>query len=170
MVYVEQVCGPDHAAGRAFSAHATALGKALLAQAPASVLDELVLEAWTTRTITDRGELGADLALTRERGWALDDGELDLARRSIGAVVRDHCGVGHLTRKLPDARLPELAAAVVEQAAGISEALGGALGTLPPARLEVQVLGALDPPVPPAPRADTPEGTRSPGRSRANGV
>jgi DNA-binding IclR family transcriptional regulator len=177
VVYVEQVRGPDHAAGRAFPAHATALGKALLAEASVSVLDELVLDAWTTRTITDRGELEADLALTRERGWALEDGELDLARRSIGAVVRDHrgvavaaVGIGHLTRKLPEARLPELAAAVVEQAAVITDALGGALGALAPPRLEVQVLGALEPPVPPGPRADTPEGTRSPGRSRASDV
>ena len=85
-VFVEQVRGPSDAAGRAFPAHATALGKALLAEAPTSVLDEVVLDAWTTRTITDRHELEADLALTRERGWALEDGELDLTRRSIGAV------------------------------------------------------------------------------------
>ena len=165
VVYVEQVRGPDHAAGRAFPAHATALGKALLAEAPASVLDELVLDAWTTRTITDRAALEADLALTRERGWALEEGELDLTRRSIGAVVRDHrgvavaaVGIGHLITNLPDARLPELSVVVVEQAAAISEALGGALGALAPPRLEVQVLAAVEPPVPPVARTDTPDG------------
>ena len=177
VVYVEQVRGPDHAAGRAFPAHATALGKALLAEAPASVLDELVLDAWTTQTITDRKKLESDLALTRERGWALEEGELDLSRRSIGAVVRDHrgvavaaVGIGHLTKNLPDERLPELVQTVIEQAKEISDALGGALGTLAPPRLEVQVTGAIEPPVPPAPRADTPEGTGSARRSRAGEV
>ena len=166
-VFVEQVRGPSDAAGRAFPAHATALGKALLAEAPTSVLDEVVLDAWTTRTITDRHELEADLALTRERGWALEDGELDLTRRSIGAVVRDHAGVavaavgiGHLSKNLPDERLPELAQAVIEQAKEISDALGGALGALSPPRLEVRVIGAIEPPVPPVPRKDTPEGKR----------
>ncbi len=171
VVYVEQVRGPDHAAGRAFPAHATALGKALLAEAPTSVLDELVLDAWSTTTITDRTRLEEDLALTRERGWALEDGELDLTRRSIGAVVRDHAGVavaavgiGHFTKNVPDERLPVLAQAVIEQAKEISDALGGALGTLAPPRLEVQVLAAIEPPVPPVPRTDTPG--RAPTRKR----
>ncbi len=180
VVYVEQVRGPDHAAGRAFPAHATALGKALLAEAPASVLDELVLDAWTTRTITDRAALEADLALTRERGWALEEGELDLTRRSIGAVVRDHrgvavaaVGIGHLIKNLPDGRLPELSVVVVEQAAAISEALGGALGALAPPRLEVQVLAAVEPPVPTEAQGETPATRRrvthrSPARRNAD--
>ncbi len=174
VVYVEQVRGPDHAAGRAFPAHATALGKALLAEAPTSVLDELVLDAWSTTTITDRTRLEEDLALTRERGWALEDGELDLTRRSIGAVVRDHAGVavaavgiGHFTKNVPDERLPVLAQAVIEQAKEISDALGGALGTLAPPRLEVQVLAAVEPPVPPVPRPDTPGGVRTRKRTKA---
>jgi DNA-binding IclR family transcriptional regulator len=176
VVYVEQTRGPDLAAGRAFPAHATALGKALLAEAPASVLDEVVLDAWSARTITDRKKLEADLALTRERGWALEDGELDLPRRSIGAVVRDHSGVavaavgiGHLATRLPDERLPELATAVLSEARRITDALGGALGALGPPRLAVTVLGAVEPPVPPAPRSDTPEGRPRARQSRAGG-
>jgi IclR family acetate operon transcriptional repressor len=174
-VFVEQVSGPSDAAGRAFPAHATALGKALLAEAPASVLDEVVLDAWSARTITDRTELEADLAHTRKRGWALEDGELDVQRRSIGAVVRDHSGtavaavgIGHLATRFPDEKLPELAEAVIEQAKEISDALGGALGALAPPRLEVRVIGAMEPPVPPVPRTDTPEGRASPERSRAS--
>jgi len=173
-VFVEQVRGPSDAAGRAFPAHATALGKALLAETPAAVVDEVVLDAWSTRTITDRTRLEEDLALTRQRGWALEDGELDLSRRSIGAVVRDHqgvavaaVGIGHLTRHLPDRRLPELAEAVVGQAAQITQALGGALAALGPPRLEVRVIGAMEPPVPPVARTDTPEGRRRPRRAAA---
>lgn len=173
-VFVEQVRGPSHAAGRAFPAHATALGKALLAEAPSAVLDEVVLDAWTERTLTDRRRLEEDLALTRERGWALDDGELDLSRRSIGAVVRDHqgtavaaVGIGHLREHFPDDELDELAATVTGQAEAITAALGGALGALAPPRLEVQVLGAMEPPVPPVPRTDTPGGRRRPRRAAA---
>ncbi|MBY0397419.1 MAG: IclR family transcriptional regulator, partial [Thermoleophilia bacterium] len=122
-VFVEQVYGPADAAGRAFPAHATALGKALLAEAPAAVLDEVVLDAWSARTITDRKALEKDLARTRKRGWALEDGELDESRRSIGAVVRDHqgaaiaaVGIGGAATQLSDQKLHELAEAVIAQA------------------------------------------------------
>ena len=171
-VFVEQVRGPSDAAGRAFPAHATALGKALLAEAPAPVIDEVVLDAWSARTITDRARLEEELAQTRKRGWALEDGELDLSRRSIGAVVRDHqgiavaaVGIGDLAARLPDKRLPELAEAVIAQAQEISGALGGALAALGPPRLEVRVIGAVEPPVPPVPRTDTPEGRRRPRKA-----
>jgi DNA-binding IclR family transcriptional regulator len=175
-VFVEQVRGPSDAAGRAFPAHATALGKALLAEASSSVLDEVVLDAWTAKTITDRARLEEELAITRERGWALEDGELGEGRRSIGAVVRDHegtvvaaVGIGDLAEHLPDRNLPELAEAVIGQAEEISAALGGALGALAPPRLDVRVIGAMEPPVPPVPRTDTPTGTRAPRRARARG-
>jgi len=175
VVFVEQTRGPDLAAGRAFPAHATSLGKALLAEAPAAVLDEVVLDAWSSRTITDRRELEADLAITRERGWALEDGELDPHRRSIGAVVRDHrgtavaaIGIGGFTKELPDERLPELAGHVLGEAQKITDALGGALGTLVSPRLEITVIGAVEPPVPPVPRTDTPAGRRSARKARAS--
>lgn len=164
-VFVEQVWGGADAAGRAFPAHATALGKALLAESPPSVVDEVVLDAWTPRTITDRRRLEDDLATARERGWALEDGELHERRRSIGAVVRDHhgvavaaVGIGDWAERLPDADLSELAEAVMGQAAEITGALGGPLGAVAPPRLEIRVTGAVEPPVPPVPRTDTPEG------------
>jgi DNA-binding IclR family transcriptional regulator len=66
------------AVGRRLPAHATALGKALLAQ----LSDEEVyrrldwpLVSLTARTITDPVELRDELAEIRERGYATDDGE-----------------------------------------------------------------------------------------------
>ena len=47
---------------------------------------------------------------------------------------------------------------MIGQAKEITDALGGALGALGPPRLEVRVIGAMEPPVPPVPRTDTPEG------------
>ena len=176
VVFVEQTRGPNLALGRAFPAHATSLGKALLAEAPTSVLDEVVLDAWSTKTITNRRELEADLAVTRERGWALEDGELDVHRRSIGAVVRDHrgaavaaIGIGGFVSELPDERLRKLAGHVLSEAQKITNALGGALGALAPPRLDITVMGAVEPPVPPVPRTDTPEGKRASKQSRASG-
>ncbi|MBB5131494.1 DNA-binding IclR family transcriptional regulator [Thermocatellispora tengchongensis] len=62
--------------GRELPAHATALGKILLAERSAGELAELLpeppLPALTEHTITDLGELLADLELTRERGHSLE--------------------------------------------------------------------------------------------------
>ena len=174
-IYVEQFRGPARALGRAFPAHATALGKALLAALPptaeAAVLSELVLDAWTPRTLVDSGALAAELAATRERGYAIEDGELDLRRRSVGMVVRDHTGaamaaigVGGFASDLPDDRILEVAGAVSAEARRISQALGaGPLIELPPRRLEVEVTGAVEPPAP----AATSEGRGSQTKGRA---
>ena len=63
-------------------------------------------------------------------------------------------------RQFPDRRLPELAEAVIGQAKEITDALGGALGALAPPRLDITVLGAVEAPVPPVARTDTPAGRR----------
>jgi len=178
-VYVEQFRGPARALGRAFPAHATALGKALLTEAPEAVLDELVLDPWTERTIVDAKALAKELAVVRRRGWAIEDGELDVARRSVGAVVRDHrgtavaaIGVGGFARGLPDKRLKEVAGLVVAEAWRVSQALGGgALAELGPPRLEVELLGAVEASVPPPPRgeADDEQEARRISRGRAGG-
>ena len=174
VVYVEHVRGPDDAAGRAFPAHATALGKALLAEAPAAVLDEVVLDAWSARTITDRARLEADLDL--DAGARLGSGGWRARPRQAldrGGGARPHWdGGGGRRHRRPHAaparrRLPGLAAHVVAAAAAVTDAFGGALGTLARPRLDVTVLGAVEPPVPPAPRTDTPAGRRAPRRSRA---
>ena len=66
-------------------------------------------------------------------------------------------------------RLPELAGHVLSEAQKITDALGGALGALAPPRLDITVMGAVEPPVPPVPRTDTPEGSHTPKRSRSRG-
>ena len=65
--------------GKALSLHSTALGKALLAWKPEEeltrYLDKITLEKFTAKTITDRSRLIDELALTRRRGWAIEDEE-----------------------------------------------------------------------------------------------
>ncbi len=158
-VYVDHFRGPERALGRGFPAHATALGKAILAelddQAREAALAELVLAPWTARTITDPARLAEDLAAARERGYAIEDGEFHEARRSIGAAVRDHSGsvvaavgVGAPTSRLSDDVMAEVAAAVVASAHAVSRRLGaGALEGLAPWRPVVEVQAVLEPPL-----------------------
>ncbi|MDG4769371.1 IclR family transcriptional regulator [Solwaraspora sp. WMMD792] len=63
------------AIGRHLPAHATALGKALLAEHPDDTVDQLLswpLRRMTRRTITDPAALHAALAEVRAQGWAVD--------------------------------------------------------------------------------------------------
>jgi IclR family pca regulon transcriptional regulator len=78
--------------GSRLPAHATSMGRVLLADLPTEeldrFLDETPLERYTERTITDEGQLRAELASVREQGWALVDGELETGLRSIAAAIR----------------------------------------------------------------------------------
>lgn len=72
--------------GRPSVAHATAVGKVLLAnrrEPPSSPL-----EAYTDRTITDPDVLAAEVALTAERGWgeSVGEREADLNALAVPAV------------------------------------------------------------------------------------
>ncbi|MGW0042582.1 IclR family transcriptional regulator [Rhodococcus sp. NPDC003348] len=69
--------------------HASALGKALLAwsQATDDELTRLPYENGTARSISGPVELGKELALTRERGYAFNDEELEQGFRTIGVPI-----------------------------------------------------------------------------------
>lgn len=79
--------------GRRAKPHTTAVGKAMLATRPdTEVLDLLRrtgMPTCTEHTITDPDVFLADLALVRERGYALDDGEQELGVRCVAVVVPD---------------------------------------------------------------------------------
>jgi DNA-binding IclR family transcriptional regulator len=63
------------AVGRRLPAHATALGKALLAQHPDADVDRMLtwpLQRLTPGTVTERGDLHRALATVREAGYAVD--------------------------------------------------------------------------------------------------
>ncbi len=112
--------------------HCSSLGKALLAalddQSVLDVLDVVGLEGMTEFSIVDRDELLADLARTRERGYAVDEQEALLGVFCVGAPVRDHTGRAIAAISLstikdffaPEATGPQVSAAAVE----ISRAMG----------------------------------------------
>jgi len=76
--------------GRASAAHATAVGKVLLAHG--GKLTAGPLTAFTDRTIVDRGVLDVEVAQVRERGWAQALGEREEDLNAVAAPVVDRAG------------------------------------------------------------------------------
>lgn len=161
-IYIERVearraLRVPSAIGRGYPAHATNLGKVLLADLPRERVAEIVathgLAAYTENTITDPTQLEAELARIRERGYAVDDEEYDQGLRCIGAGVRDHSGRvvsalgigGPVTRVTPE-RVEELAQLVMAAASGLSRRLGAhQSGAYAPAALRVRT--TVEPPL-----------------------
>ena len=77
--------------GRRAQAHCTAVGKAMLAQLPAEKVDGILrrsgMPAMTEHTITDGAQFARELALIRERGYALDEGEQELGVRCVAVAL-----------------------------------------------------------------------------------
>jgi DNA-binding IclR family transcriptional regulator len=99
--------------GRRLPAHATSLGKALLAGHTDAEVDALLparLEALTPHTLTTREDLFADLAETRERGYAVERGE-NTAGLGCFAVALDskNPAVDAISCSVPSVRLDDAA-------------------------------------------------------------
>lgn len=118
--------------------YSTALGKALLAFTPEDHWPERLphdLAARTERTIISSARLRLDLALTHERGYALDDEENEDGARCIAAPIFNHQGraVAAVSLAAPASRmterlLPKAAAGVIQTAGVISQRLGHRAG------------------------------------------
>lgn len=82
--------------GTRFPAHATSMGRVLLAGLADDDLDRYLdtfrPTALTGKTITDAAALRDTLAQVREQGWALVDQELEQGLRSIAAPLRGNGG------------------------------------------------------------------------------
>ncbi|WP_173922269.1 IclR family transcriptional regulator C-terminal domain-containing protein [Agromyces sp. Marseille-P2726] len=82
--------------GTRFPAHATSMGRVLLAAMPESeaiaMLEASDLSALTARTMTDVAAMSAELRRVREQGWAMVDGELEPGLRSVAAPVHGRDG------------------------------------------------------------------------------
>ncbi|MFB7666736.1 IclR family transcriptional regulator [Kitasatospora sp. NPDC056138] len=115
--------------------HSTALGKVLMAYDPVArgELGEAPLEAYTSRTLTELGDIDAECALIRERGWADAIEETWEGVASIGALIQDRrrnpvgavCISGAVERVCEDGFVrPSLVASVRSAARAISRDLG----------------------------------------------
>lgn len=82
--------------GTRFKAHATSMGRVLLAGLSDDELEDhlarVQLETWTEYSLGSIAELRMALKEAREQGWALVDQELELGLRGVAAPVRDRTG------------------------------------------------------------------------------
>jgi IclR family acetate operon transcriptional repressor len=115
--------------------YCTAMGKAILAFLPQEernvLLERIIFLARTPNTFTNRADLEQDLALTRERGFAIDDMEGEEGVRCVGAPIFDHTGrafaalsISGPAYRLSLDRLLELAPLVIQAADSVSGKLG----------------------------------------------
>ena len=110
---------------------------------PRRWVDHCGMRKVTSRTITTRQDLEADLARTREAGYSVDNEEFSTNLRCVAAAVFDNqqevvCAIsvsGLPSRMHPD-RMPALGRLIAHTAAELTFALGG---TPPP-----HILGGRD--------------------------
>jgi len=121
--------------GRRNPAHCTSVGKALLAFLPEKAVDAIVrrrgLKSFTRNTLTTPIQLRRELALVRNRGYAVDDEEIEEGLVCVGAPVRDSSGeviasisVAGPAFRLTRQKVPMIAAIVTRVAEDFSAELG----------------------------------------------
>ena len=130
-----RIMSVDITVGTRFPAHATSMGRVLLAGLPAAEraarLDRLDLTPLTRRTITSRDRLSAELDRVAEAGYALVDEELEEGLRSLAVPVRDRAGrvvaavnvSMHASRRTAEQAVVEVLPALRDAAAGIEHDL-----------------------------------------------
>ena len=98
------------AVGRRLPAHATAMGKAILAGMPWEDVDALLphrLLQLTPRTIATRAELKEELDRVREQGFAVDDEESAEMMRAVAIALPGFGTRNAISVSAPAVRLPQ---------------------------------------------------------------
>ena len=117
--------------------HSTSTGKALYCRDSAEDLGQVIdldaLERFTDHTITDPDELLRDLAATAQRGFALDNEELNAGVRCVASPVvgidgdvRASIGISGPATRLDPETIGRCAVLVCTAAKTLTEMLGGA--------------------------------------------
>lgn len=140
VLYLEKVEGP-HAlrmpsrVGRHITTYCTSLGKAMLScleeREVKRIIQKQTFKVFTPHTIRSLDLLLNDLRAIRKRGYSIDNEEIEIGLRCVGAPINDHTGrmVGAISVAAPSARLtsqkiPLFGRLVMEVAADISKELG----------------------------------------------
>ncbi len=144
VVYASKVSAPRAPAvvtsiGVRLPAHLTATGRAMLAALPAAQFSAIYspdaeLPTRTTSGPTDVPGLQALMTDARERGWAVEDGDINLDYASVASAVLDHNGypaasVGLTFRRsiVDDAEWSRLGRAVRSAADALTRRIRGRL-------------------------------------------
>ena len=140
VLYLDKVEGP-HAlrmpsrVGRRIPTYCTSLGKAMLSflddQEVKNIFRNQVLRPYTANTVKTLSQLLTDLRMIRKRGYSVDNEEIEIGLRCVGAPIKDYTGamVGAISAAAPSARLSSqkihsVGKLVVTTAEEISEKLG----------------------------------------------
>lgn len=122
--------------GTSNAAHATAVGKAILAWLPDNEQNAIIaakgMERFTANTICDEDALKEHLRLVRRHGFAEDREEFQPGVVCIGAAIRDHTGgvIASLSCSVPTMRAaPDVLADITEQVKATAQALSQELGS-----------------------------------------
>lgn len=99
-------------AGERCKMYCTGVGKAILANLPEEEIEKYIcgeLEAYTENTITDPQMLREELALTKRRGYGIDDMELMYGIKCVGIALIGHGGriEGGLSISAPSPRMDD---------------------------------------------------------------
>jgi DNA-binding IclR family transcriptional regulator len=140
IIYVDKVEGRgalkmQSRVGRPAELHTAGVAKAVLAYLEEPLVTRLLSRAtyqrYTPNTLTSPADLRAELAVTRERGWAEDDGEFEDFVACVAAPVRDARGnvraavsITALQALAPLDRLREHVPVLIDTCAAISRDLG----------------------------------------------
>ena len=127
LIYVEKLEGPQTL--RIYS-HV-----AILAYQDEKEIDRILsykeLEAFTEFTVTDKAEIKKELPLIRERGYSIDDEEIELGLKCVAAPIFDHKGnaIASIScaspkMRLTEERLPVVIEGIKSAAIEISKSLG----------------------------------------------
>jgi IclR family KDG regulon transcriptional repressor len=121
--------------GRRNPMHCTAVGKAIMAYLPEGEVEAIVrrqgMKTMTANTITNFLELKKELSVIRERGYSIDDEEIEEGVRCVGCVVRNFSGeplaaisVSGPAFRVTQEKVASLAVPVMAAAHGLSSELG----------------------------------------------
>ncbi|MCM3087910.1 IclR family transcriptional regulator [Bhargavaea ginsengi] len=140
VVYVEKLEGPrtltiySHVGKRA-PVHCTGVGKAILAYQSDERINKMLasedLVAHTQHTMTDEAAIKEHLKIIRNRGYAVDDEEIELGLKCVAAPIFDHQGnvTASISCSAPKVRVDdhsfgEMVGKITAAASKISAALG----------------------------------------------
>lgn len=140
IVYIDRVEGLQTTGmytqiGKRVRAHATALGKAMLAFMPESVWRGIVekhgLISYSPTTITCAEAFAKEMAATRKRGYSIDNSEGGDKVRCVGAPIYDYTGqviaaasISAPVSRMPVSRDPILGEMICQTCQHISTSLG----------------------------------------------
>jgi IclR family pca regulon transcriptional regulator len=138
-VQAKRIMSINLVVGSRLPAHATSMGKVLLAYSPAQSVEAYLanapFDALTKRTITNAADLRRLLALVRQRGWAFSDQESEDGVRTVAAPLFNHANQvdaalnvsGHAARVSMDELKRRYLPVLLDGARRISRALGATL-------------------------------------------